>query len=138
MDSDGGREQLFPLSFAQQRLWFLNELEPGNAAYNIPRVIRIVGTLDVIALDGAVQALVARHEGLRSVFKPMDGEPWQSVLPSMRVDLPVVDLRHLPHSEREAAAFRMAAEEATKPFDLISDALLRMTLLQLEDEEHIL
>jgi amino acid adenylation domain-containing protein len=138
MDSEGTREQLFPLSFAQQRLWFLNELDPG-AAYNIPRVIRIAGTLDVIALDGAVQALVARHEGLRSAFASIDGEPWQSVLPSMRVDLPVVDLRHLPHDEREQAAFRMAGEEATRPFDLNSSSpLLRMTLLHLEDEEHIL
>ncbi len=77
MDSNGARGQLFPLSFAQQRLWFLNELEPGNAAYNIPRVIRIVGTLNVTALDGAVQALVARHEGLRSVFTPIDGEATQ-------------------------------------------------------------
>jgi amino acid adenylation domain-containing protein len=136
--SNGAHEQLFPLSFAQQRLWFLNELEPGNASYNIPRVIRIVGAVDVNALDGVVQALVARHEGLRTVFAPMDGEPWQSVLPSMRVNLPVVDVRQLPDSKREEAVFRMAGEEARKPFDLTSGPLLRMTLFRIEEEEHIL
>src|SRR5712691_9714152 len=101
-------EKLFPVSFAQQRLWFLNELEPGNATYNLPRVIRIVGTVDVSALTAAIKALVSRHDGLRSVFTSIEGEPRQAVLPAMAVDLPIIDLSQLPQGEREREALRIA------------------------------
>ena len=127
-----------PVSFAQQRLWFLDELEPGNPAYNLPRVIRIRGTLNAGALGGAINALVTRHDGLRTVFRSSEGEPKQLVLPVMQVDLPVLDLTHLASDLREKEALRLAGEEARKPFDLHSGPLMRATLIRLGRETHIL
>ena len=129
--------KLFPLSFAQQRLWFLNELEPGSAAYNLLRVIRIRGTVDVTALTAAITELVSRHDALRTVFTSQDGEPRQSVLPSVEVELPTVDLGHIPEEERLPEALRIAREEGRRPFDLAAP-LIRVTLLRLGREEHVL
>ena len=131
-------DNLFPVSFAQRRLWFLDQLGPGNAAYNVPRVIRMVGTVDLSALASAVKALVTRHDALRTVFVSLDGEPRQTVLPAMPIDLPVIDLRQLPDHDRQDAAIRVAVEETKKPFNLTSGPLLRTTLIQLASEEHIL
>jgi amino acid adenylation domain-containing protein len=131
-------DNLFPASFSQQRLWFLDQLDPGNAAYNLPRVFRILGRLKVDALASAVEALVSRHDVLHTLFVSIDGEPRQSVLPGMPTDLRLIDLSRLPDRERQDAAFRVAGEEAKKPFDLTSGPLLRTTLIQLADEEHIL
>jgi amino acid adenylation domain-containing protein len=137
-DSGGGWERLCPVSFAQQRLWFLDELEPGNPSYNLPRVIRIQGTVNVSALAGAIKALVSRHDGLRTVFRSIEGEPKQLVLPEMQVDLPVLDLTHLTPDVRKQEALRLAGEEGRRPFDLTSGPLLRVTLIRLESQEHIL
>jgi amino acid adenylation domain-containing protein len=131
-------ENLFPTSFAQQRLWFLDQLDPGNAAYNLARVIRIVGALDVSALTAAIQALVCRHDGLRTVFTSINDEPFQSVLPALAVDLPIIDLSALSEGDSSKKALQVAGEEARKPFDLTSGPLLRVTLVQLGREEHIL
>ena len=131
-------DNLFPVLFAQRRLWFLDQLGPGNAAYNVPRVIRMVGTVDLSALASAVKALVTRHDALRTVFVSLDGEPRQEVLAAMPIDLPVIDLRQLPDHDRQDAAFRVAVEETKKPFNLTSGPLLRTTLIQLASEEHIL
>lgn len=131
-------ENLFPVSFAQQRLWFLDQIEPGNAAYNLPRVIRILGAVNAGALASAINALVARQDGLRTIFSSLEGEPRQSVLPAMEVELPVIDLSHLPNDRREEEALRIAAEKAGEPFDLTSGPLLRLTLVKLASEEHIL
>src|SRR3984893_1681594 len=131
-------ENVFPTSFAQQRLWFLDQLEPGNTAYNLPRVIRIVGALDGSALTAALQALVCRHDGLRTVFTSINDEPVQSVLPALEVDLPIVDLSALSEGDPSEKALQIAGEEARKPFNLASGPLLRVKLVRLGLEEHIL
>ncbi len=131
-------EQLFPTSFSQQRLWFLDQFEPGTAAYNLPRTLRLTGKLDGRSLAMALKAAVSRHESLRTVFTSVDGESFQIILPDIELDLPVIDLRHLAFQEREQAAFRVAGEEARQPFDLGAGPLLRARLLQLDAEDHIL
>jgi amino acid adenylation domain-containing protein len=131
-------EHVFAMSFGQERLWFLDQLEPGTAAYNLPRVFRISGVVNVTALSKAVQAIVARQESLRTVFTLAEGEPKQVVLPSLEIDLPVNDLSGLPESEREQEALRMAAEEARKPFNLESGPLVRILLVRLRSDEHTL
>ncbi|MBV9773819.1 MAG: AMP-binding protein, partial [Gemmatimonadetes bacterium] len=127
-----------PLSFAQQRLWLVDRLEPGSAAYNMPYALRLGGGLDPGALRGSVDALVERHETLRTVFAERGGVPMQVVHPSLRVALPTLDLADLPEAERERAAERLAQEEALRPFDLARGPLLRSTLLRLGAEEHVL
>ena len=127
-----------PLSFAQQRLWFLDQLEPGSAAYHIPRVLRLRGGLDAGALERALTEIVRRHEALRTRFPVQDGEPSQVIEPAGPVSIPVQDLRELPADVREAEARRIAGEEARAPFDLAHGPLLRARLLRLADEEHAL
>src|SRR5579862_4540057 len=107
-----------PASFAQERLWFLDQFEPGSAAYNIPRVFRIRGPLHVDVLRRAFQSTVQRHAALRTTFDSVEGEARQVVLSSRDVDIPVVNLSDVAAKERESAALRMAAEEGMKPFDL--------------------
>ncbi|HEX4783494.1 MAG TPA: amino acid adenylation domain-containing protein [Candidatus Sulfotelmatobacter sp.] len=128
----------FPASFAQERLWFLDQFEPGSAAYNIPRVFRICGPLHVDVLTRAFQATVQRHAALRTIFDSIEGEARQVVLSSRDVEIPVVDLSGVPAKERESAALRMAAEEGMKPFDLSEGPLLRLTLLRLDPETWML
>jgi len=101
----------YPASFAQQRLWFLDQLEPGTPAYNLVRAFRITGSLDVGALTSAIRAVVGRHESLRTVFEMVEGEARQVVLSGLDIQVPVVDVTHLPLSDRRGAALRIAAEE---------------------------
>jgi amino acid adenylation domain-containing protein len=131
-------DNLFPTSFAQQRLWFLDQIEPGNVVYNLPRIFRMTGKVDLGAFSSAINALVVRQDALRTVFLSLDGEPRQSILPAMDVDLPVIDLSHLPEKRREDEALRIATEEAGKPFSLTTGPLLRLKLIRLAAEEHIL
>ncbi|HEX7243495.1 MAG TPA: condensation domain-containing protein, partial [Longimicrobiaceae bacterium] len=130
------REGPLPLSFAQQRLWVVDRLEPGSAAYNMPYALRLRGGLDAAALRAALDALVRRHEALRTVFAGSDGGPVQVIGPPAPVPLQVVDLRDAPDALREAG--RLAAEEALRPFDLERGPLLRSTLLRLDEEDHVL
>jgi amino acid adenylation domain-containing protein len=123
-----------PLSFAQQRLWFLDRLQPGTAAYNIPLGLRLQGPLALPALSGALAAIVARHEVLRTAFAVGEGEPVQVVLEEALV-LPLVDLAALPGAAREMEAARLAAVEADLPFDLERGPVLRATALRLDDED---
>ena len=127
----------FPLSFAQQRLWFLDQWEPDSPFYNIAAAVRLTGPLDVAALEQSLNEIVRRHEVLRAAFVTEKGHPVQVIAPELTLTLPVVDLRHLPEAEREAEALRLATEEAQRPFDLTQGPLLRASLLQLDEEEHI-
>ncbi|HEU4655925.1 MAG TPA: amino acid adenylation domain-containing protein, partial [Capillimicrobium sp.] len=129
---------VFPASYAQRRLWFIDQLEPGRPAYNVPLNFRLTGELDIPALAASLSHLVERHEALRTVFDAPDGEPVQVVLPPAAVPLPVADLRPLPAAEREAEAERLTNEEGTRPFDLAAGPVLRARLLRLADDEHIL
>jgi amino acid adenylation domain-containing protein len=129
-----------PLSFSQQRLWFLDRLQPGSAAYNLPAGLRLEGDLDVPVFAAALEALVQRHETLRTSFPEVDGAPVQRiapVAPASLPPLPVIDLQALPHEAREAEARRHFAAEATRPFDLARGPLLRVRLLRLGPTEHV-
>ncbi|MEH2308014.1 condensation domain-containing protein [Nostoc sp.] len=129
---------LFPLSFAQQRLWFIDQLQPGNSAYNISQPMRIIGSLNLAALEQSFNEVVRRHEVLRTTFKVVDGQPLQVITPSFSFKLPVVDLQELSQEQREAEVLRLASEEAQQPFDLTKVPLLRVTLLQLAAAEYAL
>jgi amino acid adenylation domain-containing protein len=133
--ADGGAE--LPLSFAQERLWFLDRLEPGSPLYNIPAALEIAGRLDRAALARTLSEIVRRHESLRTTFAAGADSPAQVIHPGMAGGFPLVDLGALPASERLAAADRLAAEEARRPFDLTRGPLLRTLLLRLEDERHL-
>ncbi|MEW2513754.1 amino acid adenylation domain-containing protein [Streptomyces sp. NPDC046870] len=126
-----------PLSFAQQRLWFLDQLEPGRAEYAVPFALRVDGPLDTAALDAALTRMLARHEVLRTRFVAgEDGEPAQVVDPPAPVRTDVHDLRHIADpGERQEAARRLARAEAARPFDLAAGPLLRAHLVRLADEE---
>src|SRR5437667_4220569 len=127
---------VFPLTFAQQRLWFLEQLEPHATAYLIPWSIRMTGTLNVDALRDSLNEIVKRHEILRTTFSSVDGQPTQVVAPSLYIPLPVVDLSEF--AEREKEAQQLAAAEAQTPFDLKTGPLVRAQLLLLAAEDHIL
>jgi amino acid adenylation domain-containing protein len=132
------REGALPLSFAQQRLWFLDQLEPGSTAYHMPYALRLRGALDVPVLERALAEIVRRHETLRTRFPAAGGEPSQVIDPAGPVSIPVQDLRHLTADVREDEARRIAGAEARAPFDLARGPLLRARLLRLADEEHAL
>ncbi|MFP2912986.1 condensation domain-containing protein, partial [Pyxidicoccus sp. 3LFB2] len=132
------RTQALPLSFSQQRLWFLDQLEPGSATYNIPAVVRMEGELDISALERSFNALVQRHESLRTTFHAEASGPVQVIAPRLPVPLTAVDLTHLPEDERQPRMLRLAQEEASQPFDLTRGPLLRTTLLRLGEREHVL
>lgn len=127
-----------PLSFAQLRYWFIDQLLPGNPSYNIPIAYRLVGPLDVRAIEAALGGIVKRHEVLRTTFRVVDGEPFQEIGPAYSVDLPIVDFRNLPAEASEAELQRHAAEETQRPFDLSQGPLVRGTLVRMGDQEHVL
>jgi amino acid adenylation domain-containing protein len=127
-----------PLSFAQQRLWFIDQLEPGSAAYSIPAAWRLSGALDVAALERALGEIVRRHEALRTVITLADGTPVQVIRPFTGFALPTEDLSELGEADREAAVRRRSGEEALRPFDLAVGPLFRAALLRLDAEEHVL
>lgn len=127
-----------PLSFAQERLWFFDQLEPGSAAYNIPRAFRLKGTLNKEALRQGLEAIVSRHEVLRARFRSEDGRPVLAIAESGRSEIPIVDLTQLPRDEREERARTLIAHETEQPFDLARGPLLRLALIQLSEQEHVL
>ncbi|HVU25273.1 MAG TPA: amino acid adenylation domain-containing protein [Opitutus sp.] len=132
------RTRELPLSFAQERLWFLNQLEPGNPFYNMPAALRLDGAFDLRAAERVVAELVRRHESLRTVFAAVDGRPVQVIQPGASVPVTLVELQHLEPAARAGAAERWSAEEARRPFDLARGPLLRVALLRLAADEHIL
>jgi amino acid adenylation domain-containing protein len=119
-----------PLSFAQQRLWFIDQLAPGTPAYNIPVAIRLTGALNVIALEQSINAVIRRHEALRTTFKTINGQSNQVIAPVLTLKLPIVEL-----SEQELQ--QTIIQEVKASFDLIQGPLLRIKLLQLSPEEHV-
>jgi amino acid adenylation domain-containing protein len=127
-----------PLSFAQERLWFLDRLQPGSAFYNVPVALRLGGTLDAAALERALAGVVRRHEALRTTFREVDGRPAQVIAPFAGFALPIEELAHLPEPAREAEARRRATDEAARPFDLAAGPLFRAALLRLGAEDHVL
>ncbi|HEV8395078.1 MAG TPA: condensation domain-containing protein, partial [Vicinamibacterales bacterium] len=127
-----------PLSFAQQRLWVLDQLEPGNPAYNMHVALRLSGRLSVEALEQSLSEILRRHEALRTTFRTIGGQPVQVVSPAHSLHVPMVDLTRLSAPAREAEALRLASDEASRPFHLIHGPLFRATLLKLEAEEHLL
>jgi amino acid adenylation domain-containing protein len=127
-----------PLSFAQERLWFIDRLQQGGAAYNISAALRLSGALDVGVLARAFDELVRRHEALRTTFREVDGIPMQVIHPHTGFTLAVEDLGSIAEADREREAARRVGEDAGTPFDLVAGPLFRATLLRLGDEEHVL
>src|SRR5262245_51731639 len=127
-----------PLSFAQEQIWFLDQLQPGNPWYNIAASVRFRGPLDPVALEQALRAIVARHEILRTAIVARDRQPVQVIAPAVALGLRLTDLRALPAGAREDRARELTVEEAREPFDLARGPLLRVSLLRLDDDEHLL
>ena len=135
-DSYGNR--VLPLSFAQQRLWFLDQLVPENPFYNMPAAVQLQGHLNLDALKQAFNAIVQRHETLRTTFAIVEGQPAQIIAPGLSLHLPVIDLQNVPIVERDTIIQQLATEEAHRPFNLTAGSLLRVTLLRLTETNHML
>src|SRR5580765_6325604 len=123
-----------PLSYNQQGLWVLNQLMPGESVYHSPTAARLRGPLEVPALKKALQAIVARHDGLRTIFRIVDGEPRQLVQ-DITLDVPVIDLSTLGAAQREAEALNLLRHEARRPFDLAAGPLMRAVIVRMRDDE---
>ncbi|WP_208338929.1 non-ribosomal peptide synthetase, partial [Aetokthonos hydrillicola] len=132
------RDAELPLSFGQARLWFLNQLEGETATYNIPETLHLSGSLNVVALEKAVAEILRRHEVLRTTFPMVNGSPVQAIADVTRVTIPVIDLQGLPQQEQSVQVQQLATAEAEQTFDLSSGPLLRVTLLRLTQQSHVL
>ncbi|WP_139488457.1 non-ribosomal peptide synthetase [Brevibacillus dissolubilis] len=131
------RSKPLPLSFAQQRLWFFDRLMPDSALYNIPSAMRIKGDLNVQAWEQSCQAIINRHESLRTTFTDLDGQAVQVLHPEIDWKLTFIDVRGMEATEKEAEVQRLAMEDATKPFDLTHGPLMRASLIQVEEQEYV-
>jgi len=128
-----------PLSYSQQRLWFLDQLDPGSYSYNLFAAYQLKGNLNVEALEQSFNEIIRRHEVLRTVFQLKNGNPIQVVIPNLTINMPLVDLRALAsEATHRTEVRRMFTDEAQRPFDLATGPLVRITLLQLADDEYIL
>jgi amino acid adenylation domain-containing protein len=132
------RDHELPLSFAQERLWFLEQLEPGGSAYTIPLALSLRGELDVAALAAALRGIVERHEALRTTFGLVGSKPVQVIAEPAPQPLPLVDLSILPEETREWEAGHLASKETERPFDLARGPLLRTALMRLSERKHLL
>src|SRR6266446_4518142 len=128
---------VFPASYSQQRLWFLDQLQPGSGAYNVPTAARLQGPLDAAALERALNEVVARHESLRTTFASEAGVPVQVVTPALAVPLPVEDLSALAPDARDAGLALLLSEAASVPFDLKDGPLVRGRLVRLAPDDHV-
>ncbi|HST59228.1 MAG TPA: condensation domain-containing protein, partial [Longimicrobium sp.] len=133
-----GRTRTAPTSFSQERLWFIDRLEPGGTVYNLSVARRLEGALDGAALERALGEIVRRHEALRTVFGEVDGSPVQVIASFGGFALPVEDLSELSDADREAAVQRRAGDEVRRPFDLSAGPLFRAALLRLGAEDRVL
>jgi acyl carrier protein len=125
------------LSFAQERLWFLDQLEPGTTAYNTSSAIRLMGPLDVAALERSLNEVVSRHEILRTIFVNHNGRPQQSILPTLSINIPVTDASECTDAPERIVRVQLA-EETKQPFDLSRGPMLRARLLRLASNDHVL
>ncbi|MEO0968652.1 MAG: amino acid adenylation domain-containing protein [Cyanobacteria bacterium J06639_18] len=132
------RNKNLPLSFAQQRLWFLDRLEGGSSTYNVPAALQLTGSLDPIALEQSLAVIAQRHETLRTTFKMVDDYPVQAIADSIEIPLPVMDLQSTPAEEQTNRVQQLILEVAAKPFDLANGSLLRVSLLRLNEQSHVL
>ncbi|HEY0602882.1 MAG TPA: condensation domain-containing protein, partial [Herpetosiphonaceae bacterium] len=138
LEKQGATFNAFPLSFAQQRVWFMEQLTPGTAAYTIPGAFRLTGRLDATLLARSINAIVQRHASLRTTFLTIDGQAIQTIAPALTIQVPLIDLQELPEHQREAAAQRLAVAEAEHVFDLARGPLIRASIVRLAQDEHIL
>ncbi|MEO0685585.1 MAG: condensation domain-containing protein, partial [Cyanobacteria bacterium J06649_11] len=125
------RDENLPLSFAQQRLWFLCQLEPDSPYYNIPTAVRLTGSLDIKALQQSLNGILSRHETLRTAFVTVDGQAIQQINSVDSLPLSIIDLSNIPESNREIMVKELARFEAMQPFKLDSNCLVRVKLLRL-------
>ena len=132
------RDREIPLSFAQQRLWFLDQMDPGNYLYNVPRAMRLRGKLNVAAMERAINDLIARHEILRTSYGTANDHPVQVIAPELKMPLPLIDFSSLPESQREAKVFELVQSEAQKGFNLVSREILRGFVVRMAEEDHVL
>ena len=132
------RQENLPLSFAQQRLWFLCQLEPDSPYYNIPAAVRLTGSLNIDALQQSLNDILHRHETLRTAFPTVDGQPTQQIHSVNLLPLSIIDLSNIPESVREIRVKELAKFEAMQPFKLDNSPLLRVKLLHLSDTEHVI
>ena len=126
-----------PLSFPQEQLWFLNQLDPNNLSYNEIFALRFLGLLNIVALEQSLNKIVDRHAALRTNFTTVNGQPVQVIAESLILTVPVIDLSNLPASDRETEVQQLATEQAHKPFDLVSDPLIQVTVVKLTETEYI-
>ncbi|MHC5729164.1 MAG: condensation domain-containing protein, partial [Nostoc sp.] len=127
-----------PLSFAQQRLWFLHQLDITSTAYNVSGFLRFTGSLNVTALEHSLNEIVQRHESLRTTFKMIEGQPVQVITPFLSIVLPTVDLQKLPKNQLEQEIQRLTTKEAQVVFNLAQEPLLRPILLHLSKTEYLM
>lgn len=132
------RPERLPLSYAQQRLWFIDQLQGSSAEYNMPQALRLRGQLDLQALQRAVDTIVDRHESLRTHFAQVEGEPVQIIEPAHVVDLPIEDVRSLPEEEQRSRVLAIMRREWEEPFNLATGPVLRMKLIKVADHDHVL
>ncbi|MFN6534745.1 MAG: amino acid adenylation domain-containing protein [Nostoc sp. EkiNYC01] len=132
------RDEDLPLSFAQQRLWFLHQLSPDSHSYNMLEALRLGGSLNIVALEQSLSELVRRHEVLRTTFPTVDGNPIQRIAPATALTLPIHDLQGLSAQEQTAQIRQIGKSVASKPFDLAVGPLIEFTLLQLDRQEYVL
>ncbi len=130
------RPQNLPLSFAQERLWLLNQLEPDSPFYNEQIALKLHGQLNVVALEQSLNRIISRHEALRTNFHTINEQPVQVIADSLTLSVPVIDLTELPESEREIACQQLATTEAAQPFDLASSPLIRACVVKLKELEY--
>ena len=132
------RDISLQLSFAQQRLWFLDQLAPNSPYYNMPGAIRIEGLLDIHVFERSINEIVRRHESLRTKFQTVLGTSTQIIEPVIKIPITWEDISHLPEDEVEAAVLQLARDEARRPFDLSEAPLLRVTLIHIDESDHVL
>ena len=132
------RSQTFPLSFAQQRLWFIDQMEGGSPFYNIPIALRLNGLLNFVAMEKALKETIRRHESLRTTFTSENNQPVQVIAPAPDFSLRIEDLREIAAHERLSHAKRLIVEQTQRPFNLSEEMLLRAKLLRLDEQDHVL